>query len=87
MRDGLRAARHKRGFTQQQLVVAVKERAPDVHLVRATISKYEHGIYDIPGRILEVLAEVLETSMDILYANNRHLLDRKADDSSHAPTL
>jgi transcriptional regulator with XRE-family HTH domain len=67
MRLGLKKARAERGLTQQELVCALKARAPHIKLVRATISKYEHGVYDIPGRTLELLAQVLDTPMDILY--------------------
>lgn len=68
MRLGLRAARKAHGLTQAKLVERMRQRRPDIKVSRTKISKYESGLEDIPGRVLCLLSEVLETPMELLYA-------------------
>lgn len=60
MRLGLIAAREAKGWTQQQLADAVKKE-------RTSITKYETGDSDIPGRTLAQLSQVLNKPMHTLY--------------------
>jgi transcriptional regulator with XRE-family HTH domain len=62
MRHALIAAREARDWTQEGL-------AKRVNVERTSIAKYESGKSDIPGRVLQRLADVLEIPMHVLYAN------------------
>jgi len=77
MRPGLREARKALGLTQAELVERMRQRRPSIKIDRPQISKYERGLADIPGRVLSVLSEVLETPMEILLAqaNGQHPLE------------
>jgi transcriptional regulator with XRE-family HTH domain len=77
MRPGLREARKAHGLTQAELVERMRRRRPNLKIDRPQISKYERGLADIPGRVLTVLCEVLETPMEILLAqtNGQHPLE------------
>jgi transcriptional regulator with XRE-family HTH domain len=67
MRLGLVAARKAHGWTQEDLLVRLLNRQPDIKVDRPMISKYERGALDIPGRVLSLLSEILETPMEALY--------------------
>jgi transcriptional regulator with XRE-family HTH domain len=66
VRLGLIAAREAQHLTQQDLADAV-------HRHRSTITKYEAGACDIPGRVLHQLSVLLHTPMETLLAD--HLVD------------
>lgn len=62
MRKGLIAAREAKGWTQQRL-------ADEIQKDRSTVTHYESGDYDIPGKMLRQLSQVLNTPMDKLYVD------------------
>ena len=63
MRTRLIAAREAKGWTQQEL-------ADRINKDRTSITHYELGDCDIPGKVLIKLAEVLGMPMDALYAED-----------------
>jgi transcriptional regulator with XRE-family HTH domain len=69
MRHALRQARRDKRLTQQALIDAMKMLEPRIKIDRTAISKYEHGVMDIPGRQLRLLSIVLGKPMDLLYQN------------------
>lgn len=67
MRLGLIAAREAKGWSQERLAKEIGK------VDRSSISHYERGNCDIPGRVLQQLSELLDTPMDVLL--KRHAIE------------
>jgi transcriptional regulator with XRE-family HTH domain len=76
MRLGLIAAREARGWSQKRVADAIQKD-------RSSITHYERGDCDIPGKVLQQLAALFDLPIDVLLAQHAPGTVASQEETSH----